>query len=263
MDIPIYKNKLPDINENVLVIFTEYKDTHIEAELVEYNLIKGMMIYEDATKKKKIYDWRKEVPLKKTIVAKVEEIFSDNYIKLSLRYFDQNELKKELMKPFLDNKILITIIKKICRNNNLDFNTFWTNVIYKINDEKKNDDLNTSILDYISENKELFNNIIKEFFLENYEKIINDYDKQILNKIHKIQSKFSLITKHSIENIKELLQLTCNNNKNWEFTLKYETTPNFLLESSSENSSQDNHESFLKFLEENSKIFNVNYVKIN
>ena len=263
MDIPIYKNKLPDINENVLVIFTEYKDTHIEAELVEYNLIKGMMIYEDATKKKKIYDWRKEVPLKKTIVAKVEEIFSDNYIKLSLRYFDQNELKKELMKPFLDNKILITIIKKICRNNNLDFNTFWTNVIYKINDEKKNDDLNTSILDYISENKELFNNIIKEYFLEHYEKIINDYDKQILNKIHKIQSKFSLITKHSIENIKELLQLTCNNNKDWEFTLKYETTPNFLLESSSENSSQDNHESFLKFLEENSKIFNVNYVKIN
>ena len=263
MDIPIYKNKLPDINENVLVIFTEYKDTHIEAELVEYNLIKGMMIYEDATKKKKIYDWRKEVPLKKTIVAKVEEIFSDNYIKLSLRYFDQNELKKELMKPFLDNKILITIIKKICRNNNLDFNTFWTNVIYKINDEKKNDELNTSILDYISENKELFNNIIKEYFLEHYEKIINDYDKQILNKIHKIQSKFSLITKHSIENIKELLQLTCNNNKDWEFTLKYETTPNFLLESSSENSSQDNHESFLKFLEENSKIFNVNYVKIN
>jgi translation initiation factor 2 alpha subunit (eIF-2alpha) len=263
MDIPIYKNKLPDINENVLVIFTEYKDTHIEAELVEYNLIKGMMIYEDATKKKKIYDWRKEVPLKKTTVAKVEEIFSDNYIKLSLRYFDQNELKKELMKPFLDNKILITIIKKICRNNNLDFNTFWTNVIYKINDEKKNDDLNTSILDYISENKELFNNIIKEYFLEHYEKIINDYDKQILNKIHKIQSKFSLITKHSIENIKELLQLTCSNNKDWEFTLKYETTPNFLLESSSENSSQDNHESFLKFLEENSKIFNVNYVKIN
>jgi len=222
-----------------------------------------MKIYKDATKKKKIYDWRKEVPLKKTIVAKVEEIFSDNYIKLSLRYFDQNELKKELMKPFLDNKVLITIIKKICRNNNLDFNEFWTNVIYKINDEKKNDDLNTSILDYISENKELFNNIIKEYFLEHYEKIINDFDKQLLNKIHKIQSKFSLITKHSIENIKELLQLSCNNNKDWEFTLKYETTPIFLLESSSENSSQDNHESFLKFIEENSKIFNVNYVKIN
>jgi len=108
MDIPIYENKLPLIDENVLVIFTEYKDTHIEAELVEYNLIKGMMIYEDATRKKKVYDWKKEVPLQKLMIAKVEEIFSDTYVKLSIRYFD--ELKKILMKPFVENKVILTTI---------------------------------------------------------------------------------------------------------------------------------------------------------
>ena len=104
MDISIYKNKLPIVDENVLVIFTEYKDTHIEAELVEYDSIEGMMIYEDATRKRKVYDWKKEVPLNKVIVAKVEEIFSNTYVKLSTGYFDQKldpaELRKELMKPF-------------------------------------------------------------------------------------------------------------------------------------------------------------------
>jgi len=170
-----------------------------------------MMIYEDATRKKKVYDWKKEVPLNKTIVAKVEELFSNDYIKLSTRYFDQkldpSELRKELMKPFSDNKVLITTMKKICRNNNLDFNTFWSNVIYKINDEKRSNELNMSLLDYILENKELFNNIIKENYSENYEKIIDQYEKQISIKIYKIQSKFSLITKNSIENSKELLKL--------------------------------------------------------
>ena len=135
--------------------------------------------------------------------------------------------------------------------------------MYKIDDEKKNDDLNSSLLDFILENKEIFNNIIKENYPENYEKIIDEYEKQIINKIYKIQSKFSLITKNNIEDTKELLKLSCNNNKDWTFTLKYDTTPNFLLESSSENSTQENHDSFLTFLEENSKVFNVNYVKIN
>jgi hypothetical protein len=194
MDIQIYENKLPVIEEHVLVIFTEYNDTHIEAELVEYSSLKGMMIYEDATRKKKVYDWKKELPLNKTMVAKIEEIISDSYVKLSTGYFNQKlnpiELRKELIKPFSDNKVLTVIIKKICRNNNLDFNEFWSKVIYKIIKEKKKNDLNGSILDYISENKDIFKNIIKDNYLENYEKIMDDYQNSMSNKINKIQSKF-------------------------------------------------------------------------
>ena len=235
--ISIYENRLPQIDENVLVIFTEYKETHIEAELLEYNSIKGLMTFEDATRKKKVYNWNKEIPLNKTMIAKVDEIFSNNYVKLSTAYFDQRmdpkELRKELMKPFSDNKALITIIKKICRNNNLDFNDFWLKVIYKIMKIKKKEDLNASILDYISENEDVFNNIVKDNYPENYEHVVNEYHKLILNKIYKIQSKFLLITKSSIENTKNLLNLACENNKDFLFTIKYETTPTFILESSS------------------------------
>lgn len=267
MDVPIYESKLPIVDENVLVMFTEYKDTHIEADLIEYGSIKGMMIYEDATRKKKVYDWKKEIPLNKITVAKVEEIYSETYVKLSTGYFDHKldplELKKMLMKPFLENKVLITTIKKICRNYNLDFNQFWSQVMYKIINNKKNDDLNASLLDYITENSEQFDGIITEYYPDCYEKLIDEYKKLIVNKIYKIQSKFSLITKTNIENTKELLKLTCDNNNDWIFTLKYENTPNFILESSSENSSQDNHNKFLEFLEENSKLFNVIYKKID
>ncbi len=267
MDIPIYENKLPIVDENVLVIFTEYKDTHIEAELIEYQSIKGMMIYEDATRKKKVYDWKKEIPLTKITIAKVEEIFSDTYVKLSTAYFDQRmdpvDLRKHLMKPFQENKVLLNIIKKVCKSNNLDFNTFWSQVIYKINNEKRNDDVNESLLNYISENSELFNDTIKEYYPDEYEKIIEDYEKYIVNKISKIQSKFSLITKNSIEDIKTLLKLACENNNDWVYTVKYECTPIYLLESSSENSTEENHETFLNFLEENSKTYNINYSKTN
>lgn len=270
MDVQIYENKKPIINENVLVIFTEYKETHIEAELLEYCNeelpLNGIMIYEDATRKKKVYDWKKIVPLKKPMVAKIEEVFPDNYVKLSIIYFNQNldpiELNKTLMKPFLDNKIIITMIKKICRNCNLNFNEFWPNVMYKIIKEKRIDNLNDSLLDYILDNKSLFEDIIKENYPENSDNIISECEKQILNKIYKIQSKFSLIAKKSIEDTKELLRLTCENN-NWNYSLKYETTPYFILESSSENSTQENHDNFLQYLEDNSKLFNINYLKIN
>jgi hypothetical protein len=266
MDIPIYRNKLPLVDENVQVIFTEFKDTHIEAQLLDYHDINGMMIYEDATRKKKVYDWRKEIPLNKTIVAKVEEIYSDTYVKLSTGYFDQklepSELRKELSKPFVEMKALINIFKKICKNNNIIFNNFWINVIYEINDKKNEENLNESLLNYINENIELFTEILKINYPDIFEKIIEEFKSQVINKIYKIQSKFSLTTKKSIENIKELLILA-SNNTNWLFTIKYETTPIFILESSSENSTEENHDEFLNFLENNAKSYEINYIRIN
>ena len=44
----------------------------------------------------------------------------------------------------------------------------------------------------------------------------------------------------------------------FDYTIKYESTPTFLIESSSENSSMDNHNDLLNFMEENYKSFGVN-----
>ena len=47
-----YKDLYPKKNENVLVKFTK-KEDYIDGILLEYNNIKGIMILQDATKKKK------------------------------------------------------------------------------------------------------------------------------------------------------------------------------------------------------------------
>lgn len=62
MTIPIYENKLPEIYENVLVTFIEHKDTHIEAKLLEYENINAMMVYGDATRKKKYMTGKEKSP---------------------------------------------------------------------------------------------------------------------------------------------------------------------------------------------------------
>jgi translation initiation factor 2 alpha subunit (eIF-2alpha) len=264
MEISIYQNKLPNINENVLVMFIEHKDTHIEAVLIEYEGINAMMTYESATRRKKIYDWKKEVPLNKLAVAKVEEICNSNYIQISIAYFDHRkdplELSKELMKPFNDNKVLNNIVNKLCHLNSLDFNIFWESIIYKIDLIRREDDVNESLLDIFIANIETVNNLIKENYSDNIcDKLINELSKFINIKTTKIVSKFSLITKTSINQTIELLNFVCEKNNDWNYNLKYITTPYFLLESLDENSNEENHKIFLNLLEENSSNYNVIY----
>lgn len=46
-----YRNLYPNKNDDVLVKFT-MKEDYVEGELLEYDNIKGIMILQDATKKK-------------------------------------------------------------------------------------------------------------------------------------------------------------------------------------------------------------------
>jgi hypothetical protein len=261
LEIPFYKNKLPIVDENVLVIFNEYKETHIEASLVEYPEINGLMIYEDATRRKKVYDWKKEVPLNKQMVAKVEEIFDDKYVKLSKAYFDHRkdpeELTRELMKPFNDNKILLNIIKKFCYNK-ININDFWENIIYDIIQEKQEEDLNSSLLDYFLEN--LIK--IKEKIKEKYNSEVDELDKLIDNKNYKLETKISLISKNNINDIIELFESI---NRDENIQIKYLTTPYYIITSLSNNNiSEEDHEKLVNKIrilsEEKNIIYNLEYL---
>ena len=263
-NINFYPNKIPQINENVLVVFNEYKNTHIEATLLEYININGLMIYEDATRKKKIYDWKKEIPLDKIMVAKVEEIYEDNYIKLSTAYFDHrkdpDELKKELMKPFNDNKILVNIIKKFCYNK-IDFEYFWKDIIYKIIIKRNEEDFNMSLFDYFLENL----NYIKELILSNnfYSILnINDLDKLVNIKNYKLETKISLITKNSINDIMNLLNKLYDEINNFEYNIKYISTPYYTITSNNNCSSEEDHNKIIDFINNNKNniMFKVEYL---
>jgi hypothetical protein len=258
MTIPIYENKLPEIYENVLVTFIEHKDTHIEAKLLEYENINAMMVYGDATRKKKVYDWKREVPLNKPTIAQVEQIIDSNYVQVSTLCFidkkkDPKELALELMKPFNDNKVLINIIKKLCKVFDVDFNNFWKEVVYKIDKQRREEDCNQSLLD-------TFNNIesIKSSEIySNYKEMIVELEKQLNNKIFKIQTKVNLITNYDVNNTIKLLDFIKLNNT-WIDSIKYESGSNYVIESSSEFSNQDNHNDLIELINSHCSEYNVN-----
>jgi translation initiation factor 2 alpha subunit (eIF-2alpha) len=256
MEFPIYENQLPEFNENVLVIFNEHKDTHIEGFLVEYNNVRCMMIYEDATRKKKVYDWKKEVPLNKPIVAKVEEILDAKFISISTAYFDNRIDKEELFKPFNENKALINIVKKTCYYTNLQAGDFWKKIIYKIDSNRREDDVNSSLLFAFKDNLNIVNDLIKQNYKENTDQIINELEKLINYKNTKVQTKFGLISKKGITFTKELLKLACQNIPNEDnYSIKYDTAPYYIFESNN----KELNDSFIEYIQNNCNNYDIIY----
>jgi hypothetical protein len=244
--IPFYKKKLPDMFENVLVVFTEHEKTYIKVNLLEYTEISGMMKYDDATRKKRVYDWKKEIPLNKPMIARVEQIITSTYVQVSILNFKKDdESLKLLMKPFIDNKIFINIIKKLCQKFNIDFNEFWTNVIYNIN-------IN---LESIRNNSEEINKLIVDNYSDLSIDLITELNKLLNYKICKLQTKIKLLTNNIINTIAllDFIQIKYE----WLNPIKYESDSTYLFESSSENSSIENHNEVIEVLNDVSDSYNV------
>jgi hypothetical protein len=251
----IYCIDKPTINEFVLIKFTNRDESHIEGELVEYNL-KAIMSYNDATKKKKIYSWNKIVPINKLMIAKVEEIFDDNIVQVSIAYNDKNIEMKDQLKPFNENKILLSIIKKICYYNKIDFNLFWVNIFYPL-DKLRREEYNIgSFFSFFKNNISFVTDLIKEKY-DIHENIIEALNNQLFNNAQKIISKFGLISMKGINNTLDVFKIITSNN-DWVYNLKYDSAPYYILESISNTSTIKNHEEFIKMLEslcKDNKIF--------
>jgi translation initiation factor 2 alpha subunit (eIF-2alpha) len=216
-----------------------------------------MMSYNDATKKKKIYSWNKIIPLDKPMVARVDEIFMDSsYVQVSIAYFtktdnmEEDDIQKHLIKKFNDNKVLISLLKNICYKNQIDNNDFWIKIIYPLDELRRNDDINISLLEYLKNNKEIICNLVKDNYLD-FEKIIEEINKIGEIKSQKITSKIGIISIDGIQPIFMLVKKVVEENTHWKYSLKYESAPYYILESNSSNSTTSNHELFINKLKEN------------
>jgi len=226
--IPIYYNKLPRIFEHVLVKFTEHLDTYIKAEFLEYNNLIGMMIHEDATNKKKVYNWNKEVVLNKPTVARVEEILDKTNIKISLAYFNTKITIEELMLPFILNKKLINNFIKISILNQLNLNELWENIMYPIDEYRKEEELDYNLYDTFIDKLDTVIDLIKQHYELN-EKIIETINNIFMLKKKKYITKFNIISKNGIDSTKNILINVfdkCDNIK-----LIYDSNSNYILES--------------------------------
>jgi hypothetical protein len=239
----IYNNSSPELNETVLIKFTKKNESHFEGELIEYNY-RAIMAYNDATKKKKVYCWNKVVPLHKIILAKIENIHNDSmFVQVSMSY-NENTIKEQL-KPFFDTKILLSLIKKISHINNIDFHEFWKSIIYPI-DKIRKDENNTNLFAYFKDNKNLLTKLVEEKY-ENHVEILNSINDNMLIPNQKITSKIGLISISGIENTKKVISEFIKD-ENWDYTFKYDTTPYYILESYTNNSTFENHENFINKL---------------
>ena len=250
----IYSSKYPKINDNVVVIFTKREESHFEGILVEYDT-PVIMSYNNATKKKKINVWNKIVPFNKPMLARVEDIDQ-----VSIAYNKKYKEDEDELEFYNQNKFLISSIKKICILNNIDFNNFWVDVIFEIdkkrleyNEENEDEEL----FKFFNNNLNLYEEIIKNKY-ENHESIIKStHDILITKKINKITSHIGIISTDSIIQTQSMLKKIIEENNEWEYKIKLDTVPNYIIESFSNNSSIENHEHIISNIEKLSKEYKL------
>ena len=261
-----YSTKYPTEKELVLVIFISKNDSFFDAELTNYLDFRGMMNFSDASRKKKIKSWSNIVPLNKKMVARVESIdIEAKIVNISIAYLceyvngknlDPALIQEKLLEQFYTNKLLESFITTVCTVTNTNFSDIWTKLIHVIDSERRvnaanANDTNDLLGKYfqINFNDKIDNwcaigkiepeikNIIKSVFeKKNYKSI---------NGVKKITSTIKIISQEGILNIKKLFE-TCFQSINYKFTLKYLSAPNYIFETSTDDSSPDNHHELIK-----------------
>lgn len=246
----IYNNSTPELNEIVLIKFIKKNDYNFEGELIEYNY-KTTMSYNNATKKKKVTNWNNIVPLNKVILAKIEIINIENMcVEVSMAYNDNKIDIKEQLKPFLDTKILLSLIKKISYINKIDFDEFWKSIIHPIDKIRKEeyDEENNLFIYFKNENTQtLLTELIKDKY-ENHINILISINNNIFFSNKKITSKIGIVTTDNINNVKEIIS-NFTKNLDWiDYSFKYDSTPYYILESYTNNSVIEQHDNFINTL---------------
>jgi hypothetical protein len=150
---------------------------------------------------------------------------------------------------------LVNNIKKLCRTIEINFNDFWENIIYKIDKQRRENDNNESLFDVFN-NMEYVKTIINENYPTLTNKIMVELEKQINNKTFKIQSKINIITKKDINNTIKFIDYIKSEN-DWLYSVKYDSGSNYIFESLSEVSNENNHNELLNFLKNNSNKYDV------
>ena len=262
-DIQFYSTNNPGVGEIVLVKFTKKDEAFFDAILLEYPY-RGIMNYQDATKKRKVKSWNDHVFIGKDMVALVDEIDIDKKIvKLSLAYLDNyvdtpqkselnninnnnnNYIQQQLIIQFNENKIMESFIKSLCIINNMDIKYIWEKLVHYIDIQRRENSPNDSLWKFFTDN---FNNIDDWVKSTNLSILVSDNIKQLYHKKlennKKITTKISIISVGGINPLKELIS---NSFKNIEFnyTFKYDTTPTYILESYSNDSTNEDHENII------------------
>jgi hypothetical protein len=251
-NLQFYSTENPDVGEIVLVKFTKKDEAFFDAVLLEYPY-RGIMNYQDATKKRKIKSWNDHVPLGRQMVALVDEIDVDKKIvKLSLAYLDNyvdmsdiknkektellntNYVQQQLIIQFNENKMMESFIKSLCIINNMDIKYIWEKLVHYIDIKRRENNSNESLWKFFTDNFENIDEWVKstDLSITVSDKIKELYNKKIeCNK--KYSNKIGIISSGGITQLKNLFTQV-SEKCDFNYSLRYDTTPYFILETNCE-----------------------------
>jgi len=247
LTVPFYSITKPIDNELVLIKLTEKKESHFEGKLLGYPC-DLFMNQADATNKKKVFSWKGIITLNKEMFAKVDDPdYDKNIVKVSLTNINPND--EDIINGFYKNKQLVSIFIKLSITFQKNLDELWQKVIYRI-DKKRRDEYEEDCLpplsDYCIEEK--------DFVIESFDnKEISDKFFEFINQLNqekpfKIISKIKIASEGGITKTREVISNNIDSIK-YKFTFKYDTGSTFILESSSKDSSLEDHDKFIKLLQ--------------
>ena len=252
-DFQFYSTNEPLLNEIVLIQCIEKKDAYFKSKLIEYELYDGILNFQDATRKKKIKCWNNIISLNKDIIAKIEDIDNVKKIaKLSLISFKNDNYDNY----FNENKIMLKFVKTFCIQNNYNFITIWNDIIHKIDIMRRaNENADSiSIWNYFINNSHPEDNLLNSIY---YNQLVELYNNKYLNNNEKVITKFGIISNIGIDIIKTIFKQILSN-INYDFTLKYDSTPFYLFETKLSNIDNDLiHNMFINDLNCEIKKYNI------
>jgi len=259
-----YSTITPTNGELVLVVFTKKSESFFDAKLIEYPF-RGLMNYSDASKKRKITSWGKFVQLDKPMVARVDAIDEDAKIAtISIAYLDEyfneknltpSDIQNKLMASFTENKLMESFITSVCMISQSNFDDVWTSFVHVIDAERRtyNDDEDNveqlSIWQFFCQN---FDDKIDEWCSQSKlsENIIRSIKSQYAKrseKVKKIISTIQIISKEGVTGTKKLLD-KCLTPLKYQYTFRYISAPQYIFETSTADTTQDDHHELVKNL---------------
>lgn len=254
-----YSTINPIEGEIVLVTFTERLNAFFDAKLMEYPY-RGIMNYADASKKRKVSSWSKIVPLNKLMVARVDNVDEKAKIaNISIAYLDEQidgknlssqDIQEKLMVEFNENKLLESLITSTSMLTNTKFSDIWTKLVHTIDMERRNfnnDNDPVSLWKYFSDNFNIKIDdwcAVSEISEQIKETIKSLYTKKNDKGPQKITSLIKIISQEGVSSTKKLLE-TCLTSLKYQYTFKYLAAPSFVFETSTLDSTQEDHHNLI------------------
>jgi translation initiation factor 2 alpha subunit (eIF-2alpha) len=254
--ISFYKRDKPSLNELVLINVVEHNETHIKGSLIEYEC-DVFINYNDASKKKRP-NWNKIIPVGMPIVGRVDDLCNNAktsrpIVNVSISYLYDKETNAEtLLDKFKKNKALLSMMKNLSHRFNICVDTLWETIVYEIDMMRRADYVNNEmpfLIDYIYEVKDNIEHVFESF--ENADEIYKHFielmDVYCKENVVNITTKIEIISTGCINNTIETIK-QCIHLLSFPHTLKYVSTPVYVLESSSTVSTKDDHMKFVEML---------------